>query len=84
MIVDGGMSPRGDGRHTAGTPEATGVKGRVTRKTRWMNGLLDLAIEVVSEARAASSSHAREPEELTALKDRMKERKIQEHPPSGT
>jgi hypothetical protein len=84
MRVDGGMSPRGNGFCTAGTPKSTRAKDRVTRKTSWINGLLDLAIEVVTEARAASSSHGREPEELTAFKGRMKDRRIREHAPSGT
>jgi hypothetical protein len=66
----------------AGAP--AGVKGCVTKKTKWINGLLDLAIEVVSEARAATSSHAREPKELTAFKGRMKDREIRERTPSGT
>jgi hypothetical protein len=84
MGVDGGMSLSGGECSAAGAPEATGVKRRVTGRKRWINNLLDLATEVVSEARAATSSHARDPKELTAFKGRMKDRKTRERTPSGT
>jgi hypothetical protein len=84
MKTSGEARTRGDECCTAGIRKVGRPKGRTARKTAWMNTFLDLAAEVVSEARAASSPRAKKPGELAALKDRMEDRRIQEHQPRGS
>ncbi len=74
MRMVSGANARGGRCSTAGANKAGRVKVRMARMKNWINSFLDLANEVVSETRAASSSRGKELGELAALKDRMKDR----------
>ncbi len=73
MRTDGGIASGDNKTFIVATPERR-HKGRDALKPRWLKDILDVAGEMVSETRAASSSRARAPEELKAFKRRMRDR----------